>query len=265
MKKHQHVNYLAPTYVGIGLVLVFFCWWLYSFILVKQGNSANLWPNPGMVLSAFFANFAEAKVWVGFGWTLLRLLVGFVVSFVLAALFGVLATLWAPLRLILKPFVLILKTVPTAAVVFMLVLLVGNSWTPCYLVFLVVFPIVYESFLQGFDMISKDVKDAMRLDMDPSDPRALFGISLPMASPYILLSVVTSLGLAMKVSIMSEIVAGGNSLNGLGRLIYVANSIDGDMTQVMALSLIAILTIALADLLLALLKRKLKPEDIVDY
>jgi ABC-type nitrate/sulfonate/bicarbonate transport system permease component len=58
-----------------------------------------------------------------------------------------------------------------------------------------------------------------------------------MASPYILLSIVTSLGLGMKVSIMAEIVAGGSSLAGLGRLIYVANSIDGDTTQVMALSL----------------------------
>jgi ABC-type nitrate/sulfonate/bicarbonate transport system permease component len=85
-----------------------------------------------------------------------------------------------------------------------------------------------------------------------------------MASPYILLSIVTSLGLGMKVSIMAEIVAGGSSAAGLGRLIYIANSIDGDTTQVMALSLAAILIIAIIDLLIFLVKRKMKSKGLIN-
>lgn len=264
MKKSQHDRILNPTYVGIGLGLVFLIWWLYSFILVKQGNSAMLFPDPMMVLSRFFSNFTVGSVWLAVGYTLMRLFVGFLVSFLLAALLGVLSALFKPFRYILKPFVLIMKTIPTAAVVFIILIMVGSNWTPCYLVFLVVFPIVYESFLSGIDAVGDDVRDALRLDSSLAHPRAVFGVLIPMASPYILLSIVTSLGLGMKVSIMAEIVAGGSSLAGLGRLIYVANSIDGDTTQVMALSLDAILVIAVIDLGIYLLKRELKRRGLIN-
>jgi NitT/TauT family transport system permease protein len=264
MKSNQHDRILNPTYIGIGLVLVFFIWWLYSFILVKQGNSALLFPDPWMVLNRFCYNFTQASVWLAVGYTLMRLFVGFAVSFLIAALLGILSALFKPIRFILKPFVLICKTVPTAAVVFIILIMVGTNWTPCYLVFLVVFPIVYESFLSGIDGAGEDVRDALRLDMSLANPRAVFGVLVPMASPYILLSIVTSLGLGMKVSIMAEIVAGGSSAAGLGRLIYIANSIDGDTTQVMALSLAAILIIAVIDLLIYLVKRKLKAKGLIN-
>jgi len=262
-KSHRENKILSSTYVGIGIVLVFFIWWLYSFVLVKQGNSPYLFPDPWIVVKTFGANFLSQKVWNAFGWTMLRLVVGFAVSFLFASILGILGALFDPIRLILKPFVLIMKTVPTAAVVFMILILAGTNWTPCYLVFLVVFPIVYESFLQGIDSIDDEIKDALRLETKFYNPRSVFGILLPNASPYVLLSIVTSLGLALKVSIMAEIVAGGSSLAGLGRLIYVANSIELDMAQVMALSVLAILAIAIVDVALFFVKKAMKKKDLI--
>jgi len=264
MKSNQRENkLLTSTYVGVGVVLVFFVWWLYSFVLVKQGNSPYLFPNPWLVLQTFGSDLTSSMFWSAFGWTMLRLVVGFAASFLLASLFGILASLFRPFRLILKPFVLIMKTVPTAAVVFLILITVGTDWTPCYLVFLVVFPIVYESYIQGIDSVDEEIKDALRLETKLWHPWSVFGILLPSASPYVLLSVVTSLGLALKVSIMAEIVAGGSSLAGLGRLIYIANGIDNDMAQVMALSLAAILVIGLVDLALFFVKKEMKKRDLI--
>lgn len=256
MNNNQREKGKTVLYASIGIALVFFLWWLYSFVLVKQGNSPYLFPDPALTFKRLGQDLGNSEFWIALGWTLLRLIVGFSIAFVAAAILGILSSVWKPLRIILKPFVLIMKTVPTAAVVFMVLLAFGTNWTPSFLVFLVVFPIIYESFLTGIGSIDSDIVDAVKLECSEKGPTAFFGIYLPIASPYISLSLVTSFGLAMKISIMSEIVAGGSSKMGIGRLIYIAN-VQNEMDEVMALSFVAIVIIALSDLALQLLKRSL--------
>ncbi|MDD4006096.1 MAG: hypothetical protein PHD98_02895, partial [Bacilli bacterium] len=80
---------------------------------------------------------------------------------------------------------------------------------------------------------------------------------IPLSMPYVLLGVVSSLGLGMKISIMSEIIAGSNRISGLGRLIHLAY-IEADMTRIVAISIFAIILIGLIDLAMFFAKRKLK-------
>ena len=78
-----------------------------------------------------------------------------------------------------------------------------------------------------------------------------------MASPYIGLGIIQSLGLGMKISIMSEVLCGTNKIKGLGRMIYFANQ-ESNMLDLLAVSIIAIIIICLLDISLNILKKMIK-------
>lgn len=263
-KDQRKLLWQSPAFVLLGVALVFLCWWGYSAYLVSQGNSAYLFPGPVMVLSRFFTDLGSSKVWGSFLWTLLRVLIAFAVSFVFGFALGLLSGLFKPLRLVLKPFLVLMRTLPTAAITFVIVIMAGVRWAPVYLGILVMFPIVYESVLQGVMEIPDDLCDQMALDGGMRAPLNVAKVVVPLSSPYGLLGMVTSLGLGMKVCVMAEIVCGGNSSGGIGRLIYVAAQIDLDSVEVMSLSLLCVITIGLADLGLYFLKRFLAKKGLVE-
>jgi len=242
-------------YGTLGVIFLILVWTIFSIVKVNQGYNANLFPNPLIVLKRFFINLADKTVWYAVGMTFLRLLVGFGISFVAAGIVGILGGLFERVRFFVAPIISVMKSIPTAAITFVFLLMLGRDWVPCALVFLVCFPIVYESFVKGITSIDKTILNAVKLESEISRPEVIFKVVIPSSYPYVSLSIITSLGLSMKVSVMAEIVAGGSSANGLGRLIYIANQIDVDIPNVYALSLLAILIIGICNLVLFLMKK----------
>jgi ABC-type nitrate/sulfonate/bicarbonate transport system permease component len=155
--------------------------------------------------------------------------------------------------------VLIARTVPTAAVVLLLAGILSGyhglpEYIPCFLVFLVVFPMIYEAFSRGIASESQDEKDALELDGGFRSCYAVVHVLWPDSQGYVVLSLVQALGLAMKVSVMSEILTGGSSRFGLGCLISYAKEYL-DMQSLIAYSLVAVILISLIDLSVYFIKK----------
>lgn len=251
-----------------GLVFFFLVWWIISLVLHNQGNLALPYPNEVFVTMWQFLFTPEGAptTYKAIGWTLARLVIGFIASFLMGALLGTIGALFDPFAKFMKPFVVICRSVPTAAIVIILcVLFIGirgwPTYIPCILVFLVAFPLIYQAFFDGIRNEPEDEKDALKLDGGNRSFQAVTHVLWPDSQSYVLLAVAQSLGLSMKVSVMSEILCtSSNTETGIGVLISDSKVWLG-MKEMIAYSLIAVILIAIIDVPLQILKRKLKKKQ----
>jgi ABC-type nitrate/sulfonate/bicarbonate transport system permease component len=247
-----------------GFIFLIFVWWLISFLMHQSGNL--LLPYPLDVFLALgeilFSSDAE-PTYLGMGWTIARLLVGFSASFILGAILGTLAGLHPFLKNFMAPGVAFSKAIPTAAMVLILVGVLYSyqglpAYIPCFLVFLVAFPVIYEAFCSGIGAEPSETIDALKLDGASRSLSGILEVYWPDSLSYILLAVAQSLGLSMKVSVMSEILVNSSSANGgLGGLIQGAE-LYLQMKYVIAYSLVAVFIIALIDIPMHFLKKGIK-------
>ncbi len=238
-------------YTILGVILLFFSWWGLAAII-----NSTLFPTPIKVIPVFFSYLGKGYTYQAIGGTFLRLLISFLISLILGAILGILSGYFYRLEAILKPLIVFLRTLPTAAVVLVLVVLLKPAWTPIIVSSLMMFPLFYQAFLDGVKNIDSNLKDEM--SMNGASPfNSFFKVYVPTIYPYILLAMIQSLGLGMKVSIMAEILAGSNTLAGLGRMIQV-EYLNANSTNVIALSLIAIFIIVIIDIVFNYIKKGVK-------
>lgn len=236
-----------------GIGFVFALWWFLSFIV-----NSTLLPGPLRTFEELGTLLTKQSTYLAVGGTLLRLGLAFLISFLTAFILGIISGLFKPLKVFLSPLIIVLKTIPTAALILIMICLLLPKQALLIVVFLVMFPILYESVVSGIENIDESVLMALRIDGKPYGLRSIFKVIIPMSGPYIILGVIQSIGLGMKVSIMAEVLVGNPRIPGLGIILH-----DGYqyayMPQVFAVALIAIVLIGLVDLGLSFAKKKLKP------
>ena len=233
-----------------GIVFFFLVW----FIVATCINS-TLFPTPFVAFAQMFNLLGKSSTWLAIGGTFLRLLIAFGISLILALIFGILAGLIKGFKRFFSPFVTVFRTIPTAALIFILIVLVKSTVSLVIIDFLLMFPILYEAVVTGIRNIDKTVIDALEVDQGKTNKLAIFKVLIPMSGPYIILGMIQSLGLGMKVSIMSEVLVGDTSVPGLGRMLRVASS-EADMPTIFAIAIISIVLISLLDILVKTLKKK---------
>lgn len=250
------LNELAKTRKGfliltiIGILLVFFLWWIISYSV-----HSNLFPGPIETFKRFGELFITPKLYMALGGTLLRLIISLGISFFFALFLGLFAGLYEWLYIILNPLVIVLRTLPTAAIIYIMIVHLKPQYALFIITSLMMFPLIYEAIVSGVRKIDKDIYDALRLDCHKIHPKSLFGIIIPLSRDNLLLGIVQSLGLGMKVSLMAEVLVGTDTISGLGRLLY-HGYIELDMPTVFAIAVYSIILIGLLDLIVHYLKKK---------
>lgn len=234
----------------LGVILVFGLWFVLALIF-----NTSLFPSPIEAISRMFLILSDGDTWYAIGMTLLRLVSSFLICLLLALLLGTIAGFYPFIKKLLNPLILVLRTIPTAAVIYVLIVLFATDIALYTISFLLMFPILYEAVASGISNIDQVYIDSLKVEQASRSPKTLFKVIYPMSWPYIILGIVQSLGLGMKVSIMAEVLCGSNSLVGIGRLMYFGY-IESDMKEVFAVALIAIILIGIVDVLLGILKRK---------
>jgi NitT/TauT family transport system permease protein len=114
--------------------------------------------------------------------------------------------------------------------------LVGRVNSVYIIVFLVIFPIIFENIIGGVYSISDDILDAFALE--PSTLIQTFTyIYLPLTLSYIKIALLQSVGLGFKVLVMAEFIA--QTRSSIGAKLYEA-SISIDYSTIFAWSIIII-------------------------
>lgn len=242
----------------LGFFFVILLWWVLSIAL--KANDLHYLPSPSTILSKtwslLFADDAR-KTFIALGYSLLKLTIGFVISFLLAAILGTLAAIFPLFEAFERSHVILFRSVPTAGIAmilgtaFWLEIPALQPFIPSILSFLIAFPIFYQAFLDGVSAISREEKDALRLEGAEKKIFTIFNVYWPDSQEFILMSLKQAFGLSLKVTIMSEIVTNSGTVTamGLGTLIGKSIQEKADLNLAMAYSLIAVLFVLLIDLI----------------
>ena len=247
------------TLFALGTLFVILLWVICSLLFDKNGA---IFPNPVLTMEKFVVILGEPYTYKCLGYTFLRMLIGFGASFIAALIFGVLAGNNEKIYQFLKPLMVVIKSIPTVALVFLFLVMINAKNAPIFVVFVICFPILYEGVVGGIKNVSDDVIEASKVDGANYFIGTLF-VKLPLAIPYIVVSMVSSFALSFKIEIMAEVIT-GYTRNGLGSVIHFTQVDDpSNMAGIFAYSLLAIIIMLLVSLLEEVVKHILKKKNIV--
>ena len=103
---------------ALGTLFVILLWVICSLLFDKNGA---IFPNPILTMKEFGIILGKPYTYKCLGYTFLRMMIGFALSFVLALVFGVLAGNHPNLYQFLKPLMVTIKSIPTVALVFLFI------------------------------------------------------------------------------------------------------------------------------------------------
>lgn len=244
-------------YTLIGIVILLLGWITISSCVA---NSNMIFPNPLITIKEVGKLLTQKYTYVCIWKSFLRTIIGFAIAFILAIILGIFAGNFPAVKKIFSPFFSVLKSIPTASLVFLFLVFVGSKNAPILMVLLISLPIIYEAIVRGFENIHSDVIDASSID-GASFSKKVCKIYIPIITPYIFVGVVSSFSLSFKIEIMAEVIS-GSTTEGLGSVISACQKSDpSNMVPIFAYSFIAVVVVAILSVLLYFLEKKIgKPE-----
>ncbi|MDE6868789.1 MAG: ABC transporter permease subunit [Clostridia bacterium] len=190
--------------------------WIIAYYSVRNDY---IIPSLGETVKSFFICLGQKTFWTAVGFTFLRTAVGFVISFVLALACAALSACSKIVAAALKPFMVILRTLPTLAVILILLIWTTPGAAPVIVTVLVLFPMIYSQIsaaIGGIDDGLREMADVYRI----SKRDRLFKIYLPSACPNILSQTGADISLGLKIMISAEVLA--STYRSLGNLMQTA-------------------------------------------
>lgn len=238
----------------LGIILFFLIWLVISLIV----NSKTIFPTPWETISYAFSKevLFSKSFYISLGYSFLKLVIGFIIALILAFIFGLIAGNNKHLYELFKPTMTVLKSIPTACVVFIFLVILRAKYTPILIVTLISFPILYESIVTGITNIDNNILEATKIETS-NFFKSNFLVKLPLAKPVILSGIASSFALSFKIEIMAEIISGDTGYGIGSRICYLQNNDPGNMVPIFAYSLMAIILMLLITFIFSYLKKKL--------
>ena len=156
-------KFISNKYIlfALGIVLFILLWWVVSLFF---DINKMVVPSPLDTTVRMFELLRDPYTFKCLGITLLRVLIGFGISFAAAFILGVLAGNSKIFAGLLKPTMVVIKSIPTATVVFLFVIMVSPKDAPILVTTLISFPILFEAVTSGIANVDKETLEASKVD-----------------------------------------------------------------------------------------------------
>lgn len=204
VKAHE---YLAVTVIWLAV------WEIISIVI----NEEVLFVPPHKVLLCLGQMILTVDYWVIIGSTMLRVLGGFVIGYVLTAIFALLAYRINFLRLLLTPLISVIKATPVASFIILFLMFWGKDFVPVVICMFMVTPIVWNNVLMGLFSVDKNLLEMSQV-YEFSFSRKLKYIIVPSLLPYNAAAIGSGLGLCWKAGIAAEVIC--RTLPSIGNSIW---------------------------------------------
>lgn len=209
-------------------------------------------PTPAQTARAFVRLLKSGAFWRAMGGTFVRALAAYGVCLALSLVLAAAAQA-QPVRRIVSPVMTVVRSVPTMAVIFLLLLWTGAKSAPVYVALTVMLPTMYSGFVTALDSVDAGLAEMSDVYRVPLYKR-LFRLYIPSLVPA-LVSSATYLSLGLKLVVAAEALA--MTAKSLGMLLMQANTAL-ETARLMAVALSAVLAGFIIEGLATLLRRPLK-------
>ena len=248
MKKTKTEKILNITLPIITVIAVIAIW---EIAALSMNNSFVL-PDVSETAKEFFKLFISAEFYVSLSMTVLRSVISFVLSFLIAGIFAVLTARYKYAGRIIRPIIGVTRALPTVAVVLLLLLWTNSFIAPVVVTMLVVLPTAYVNILNSLSSVDKDVLEACRI-YKVSKKNIFFKVELPQITPPLLYAMGSGLSLNIKLMVAAEVLS--STARSLGNMINLSNY-NLEVANMMALVVVAVIIGMIAEGVFSILSRK---------
>lgn len=200
----------------IMIILFWLCVW--QIVAVFTHNSILL-VGPLQVGRTFLINIAREDfiriILYSFG----RIGLGFFAAFFCALFLGALSYRYALAEMFLAPLITMLKSIPVASFVVLLLIWFGSSNLSFFISFLIVFPNVYVNTIAGLKSTDRQLLEMAQV-FDISGRNLFYYLYRPALMPYLLSCLRISLGMSWKSGVAAEVI--GMPSYSLGERLYMS-------------------------------------------
>lgn len=191
------LSHLLPPAFWLGV-------WQFAALFARSKRLDFFLPTPWTVLQTLAGLCTTGEFWATIALSLGRILAGMVVGVVLGVLLAALtcASAWAD-RL-LSPMIRMIRAVPVASFILLVMLAVYRSTVPMVIVTLMVLPVVWSGMNQGIRQTDRQLLELARAYRF-SRWKTVRLVYLPSVQPYLLSAVTTAMGLAWKSGVAAEV------------------------------------------------------------
>lgn len=210
--------------------------WLTWIIAAATIKNEYLIPPFAQSVERFFNLFALPFFWKAFGWTLLRTFLAFLISFAVAALCAVIAAYVKPFAAFMRPIVAVFRSLPTMAVLLLILVWTTPRIAPIVVAFLVLFPMCYSQLSQGIAEVDSELLQMVKVyNVKPS--KVITKVYLSRLAPRIVEQTGANLSFGIKLIISAEVMA--STYTAIGGM--MSEAVIYSLPRLAALTLFAVL------------------------
>lgn len=227
---------VSHTLSTLSVLLVLIVWQIYAI----RVNNPYLMPDPIKVFGEFFKLLSTGDTYVIIFTTLLRLIISIMIATFFGTFLGLISGVRYQLEAFLNPIITSLRTLPVISIIVIVLILYGNTLSLYIVSFLLLFPLIYQSQLDGIKNIDSLLLDVLRLECEKCSWQAVRMVLFPLGLPHLRTGVIQSAGLGIKVLVVAEFIA--QTKVSIGRELYFSR-INLEYAQVFAWTMILIIIV----------------------
>ena len=240
-------------YSVISIVLILLGYELFSFFVEKPLILPSL---ESIFIEILIIMKSESFIEVIL-MTVSRTVITFSLILVLVLVSGIFSAYSKIVEELLKPMVILLRTIPTVSLIIIVLIWFGRDLGPVIIVSLVIFPILYEIVLGSIKKVDNDLKDVCLL-FGCTKFEKFWALYYPNLIYNLSSGIQATLGLSFKVMVMAEVLA--QSRVGIGQALNYEKTylnISGVFGWTFILIIIVILFDFFIDIIMQILLNKL--------
>ena len=187
----------------IGGVAFLIAVWTTAYFCV--GNKV-LVPSVLETIAALGKTLIDGAFWLSFFATLLRVVIAFILSFVVATGAAVLSYLYPSFRTFIRPVFALFRAMPVLAVLLIILVWTNETVAPVIVAFLSLCPILYTATLTALDGVDSELLEMSRVYQVPLRMQ-IKKLYIPSVLPAITKESGAALGFAVKLVVSAEVLA----------------------------------------------------------
>ncbi len=247
MKKSKLILQIALPFISIAVLLLI---WSVASIII---NSEMVLPSVLQTISALVTLLGKGEFYLAFFATLLRSLIAFFTSFIVAVILAIFSKRFNGFKRFISPIISIIRSLPTIAVIVLILIWTNRFIAPIIVTSLVVFPTVYTNVYTATNEISSEEIEMCRL-YGVSEKQILFRVVIPQITPALLTIIASGIALNLKLMVAGEVIVA--TANSLGNMLNLFN-VNIEIANMFAVVLITVITGLIIELSADLINKRL--------
>lgn len=189
--------------ITIASIIFLICLWSTGSLIL---DSELILPSPAKTFISVYEIFIQPDFLGVIGATILRGLIGFIISFFLALVLGIMAGLNSAFHAFLNPILVTIRSTPVISLILLALIWFDVNQVPVFIALLTMFPFICVNIIDGIRNVEGDLIEMAKV-YKVNSKSIVKDIYLPAISPFIFSGASSAMGFGWRAIIIGEVLS----------------------------------------------------------